>query len=303
MDKLSFIKDHIDQINKSITKFKNQYFKKGQTNYTPFESFEDLKSFLADRLHTLDESHKAKLWEELKTEAFVKARIKDIAIDHLLYHSDLEKYYLSQLSIKLIDRMNSGNYDTLINSFIDHLEVQADDLGFKMIKSDFKKVFNNSLHFMLQRGFPENIENLNHGIMTANAGDSHQFLFLSRAILAGFECSNVDVRSSRYDAVIDYNNKLYKIQVKGISSGTSSVSFRDRARGGQGIDHNHERNKGKLITSKDCDVYAAVMKDVGIVYLIPMKWVDSVGKEQIKLRDLKEYKENWRIFDQLQGIN
>ena len=72
-------------------------------------------------------------------------------------------------------------------------------------------------------------------------------LYTSRAILAGYNCSNVDVRSSRYDAVIDYKGMIFKVQVKGISG--STVSFKDRDRGGRGIDTHNDRNIGKRITS------------------------------------------------------
>lgn len=155
--------------------------------------------------------------------------------------------------------------------------------------------------FISTNGFVTNILNINSGVMTANAGDSAQFLFLARAILAGYNCSNVDVRSSRYDAVIDYKGKLLRIQIKGVS--TNSVSFKDRDRGGQGIDHKHERNIGKRITSKDCDIYVAVDKQVGYCYIIPMKdKIDPLPENQIKsikLYELIEFKENWSIINKL----
>lgn len=75
---------------------------------------------------------------------------------------------------------------------------------------------------------------------------------------AGFNASSVDVRSSRYDAIVDYNGTLLRIQIKGITGGL--ISFKDRDRGGQGIDYKHQSNQGKRITSKDCDIYAAVDK-------------------------------------------
>ena len=126
-------------------------------------------------------------------------------------------------------------------------------------------------------------------------------MFLARAILAGYNCSNVDVRSSRYDAVIDYNGKLLRIQIKGVSS--DAISFKDRDRGGQGIDHTHERNKGERITSKDCDIYVAVDKDVGLCYIIPMKdKIDPMKFEdikRIKLSDLDEFRENWTVINEV----
>jgi hypothetical protein len=111
----------------------------------------------------------------------------------------------------------------------------------------------------------------------------------------------VDVRSSRYDAIIDYNSILLRIQIKGISS-NNIISFFDRDRGGQGIDHNHKRNKGKRITSKDCDIYVAVDKQVGICYIIPMSFADNLDDNKavnIKLDDLLVYLENWEIIKNL----
>lgn len=136
--------------------------------------------------------------------------------------------------------------------------------------------------------------------MTANAGDSAQFLFIARAILAGFNASNVDVRSSRYDAIVDYENILLRIQVKGISSG--NISFKDRDRGGQGIDHKHDRNKGKRITGKDCDIYVAVDKQVGICYIVPMSYADTLSDSEcinVNLKQLEKYKENWGIIKEV----
>lgn len=137
-----------------------------------------------------------------------------------------------------------------------------------LLKSTEKSVF-----LLLKNGFSTNRTNINSGIMTANAGDSAQFLFISRAILAGYNCSNVDVRSSRYDAVIDYEGDIFKVQVKGISGNT--ISFKDRDRGGIGIDSKNKHNIGKIITKDDCDIYVAVDKQVGICYIIPMNEIDK----------------------------
>lgn len=124
---------------------------------------------------------------------------------------------------------------------------------------------------------------------------------MARAILAGFNASSVDVRSSRYDAIVDYENVLLRIQIKGISSG-EIISFKDRARGGQGIDYRHERNQGKRITKQDCDIYVAVDKQVGICYLIPMEFADNLSDEEcskVKLNQVEKYKENWDIVKEV----
>ena len=164
-----------------------------------------------------------------------------------------------------------------------------------------KKIIEKALYIATTNGFSTNINHIESGVMTANAGDSAEFIFVARAILAGFNCSSVDVRSSRYDAIIDFNDILLRVQIKGISTG-NMISFKDRDRGGQGIDHTHERNIGKRITSKDCDIYVAVDKQVGICYIIPMKWADTLSDEEcknIKLSQIEQYKENWEMVKRL----
>ena len=95
---------------------------------------------------------------------------------------------------------------------------------FKFIQNKLAKILEKSLFIASIDGFSTNLNNINSGIMTTNAGDSAEFLFIARAILAGFNASVVDVRSSRYDAIVDFENTLLRIQIKGISSG-ETISF------------------------------------------------------------------------------
>lgn len=197
------------------------------------------------------------------------------------------------------------NLNELSKINIEEIEKSLDDETlkneFKFIKTDLKKIIEKSLYIAMTNGFSSNINQIESGVMTANAGDSAEFIFVARAILAGFNCSSVDVRSSRYDAIIDFNDKLLRVQIKGISSG-NNISFKDRDRGGQGIDHKHERNVGQRITSKDCDIYVAVDKQVGICYIIPMSWADKLDEDKcktVKLSDVVNYKENWNIIKEM----
>ena len=153
-------------------------------------------------------------------------------------------------------------------------------------------------------GFSSDIQNTEMGLRVANEGDASQFLFLARAIAAGFNCSNVDVRSSRYDAIIDVNSELLKIQIKGTEG--DAISFWDRDRGGQGIDNTHERNRGQRITSIDCDLYVAVDKQIGICYIIPMSWADKLSDDEskrVKVSKLEEFRENWANISSFKKTN
>mgnify|MGYP004642216135 CR=1 FL=1 len=73
-------------------------------------------------------------------------------------------------------------------------------------------------------------------------------------------------------------------------------------RGGQGIDHTHERNRGKRITRADCDIYVAVDKQVGICYLIPMSFADTLSDDEcnkVRLEQVQNFKENWEIIKEV----
>jgi hypothetical protein len=201
--------------------------------------------------------------DELKDNSYKKNSIKSIATKYDLSEAELKRYYQTKF---FNDIAQVVNLDELSNINVDEIEKSLEDETlkneFKFIKTDLKKIIEKSLYIAMTNGFSTNINQIESGVMTANAGDSAEFIFVARAILAGFNCSSVDVRSSRYDAIIDYNDKLLRVQIKGISSG-NNISFKDRDRGGQGIDHTHERNIGQRITSKECDIYVAVDKQVG----------------------------------------
>ncbi|MFZ4929132.1 hypothetical protein [Chryseobacterium sp. Mn2064] len=231
---------------------------------------------------------------------FVKARITNIANRHFILKSDLQNYYDANLQASISSEVDKQGF---IDNAVNYIrQSMANSHHYKYTITSLRKIMEKQYDFIFSNGFPTNIQNIDSGVMTANAGDSAQFLFLARAILAGFNCSNVDVRSSKYDAVIDYNNILLRIQIKGASGNT--ISFKDRDRGGQGIDYQHERNRGQRITAEHCDIYAAVDKQVGICYIIPMTYVETIPDNQItsvSLTSLEEYKENWNIIAEVAG--
>jgi len=232
--------------------------------------------------------------DELKKCGFKKKCIKDIAKKYDLKESELKRFFKDIATKVDLSNLAEINLEK-IKSYLDD-EILLKE--FEFIKTDLNKILQKSLYIALNNGWITNINQIDSGIMTANAGDSAEFIFVARAILAGFNASSVDVRSSRYDAIVDYKGKLLRIQVKGISTG-NTISFKDRDRGGQGIDYHHEKNRGKRITSKDCDIYVAVDKQVGICYIIPMSWADRLSDEECKsvnISKITQFKENWEIL-------
>lgn len=290
-----FVQDNIVLINNRISEFKSKTCKELELNFdrTAIQQFLH-KKFASDLSE--DDSLGESLLEEFENVGYSKIHIVDIAIKYGIYHADLERFYNQHV----FNELSLININTLSQKTVNEIvEVAGYDANKKKyVRSIISPIIKKSLFMALRNGFTFNINDIESGVMTANAGDSAQFMFVSRAILAGYNCSNVDVRSSRYDAVIDQHGKLFRVQVKGISN-ESSLSFKDRDRGGKGIDASHERNKGKRITSKDCDIYVAVDKQTGICYIIPISQVEEWNVDSISVNKVQQYKENWAIIDQL----
>ena len=290
-----YVRDNIEEINNGINQFKID--PNNNPNQAIFSNLE-IKQYLKEKLISELATEREALVLEFESHNFVKARIKDIANAHVYYHKDLEGVLESIVFGELKDEYSDIMVQAVVNAIFDSSSISERRKRF--LNASISAITKKSLYMLLQNGFLVNLNNIESGVMTANAGDSAQFLFVSRAILAGFNCSNVDVRSSRYDAVIDFKSKIFRVQVKGISGNT--VSFKDRDRGGQGIDTHHERNIGKRITSEDCDIYVAVDKQVGMCYIIPMKDIDPWDDddiESVNVSQLEEYRENWNIISEL----
>ena len=267
-------------------------------NISRFDNKDEIIRYLKKKFDTLTNFEKEQLWEDFKNENFIKSRIPKIAIEKVLYKKHVEDYLESKMLNIIKEKCNESSYDSLSEvmseSLLAELDFSLDKKETKILKKRLSKSIISLFPLILSDGFSTNLSSVDTGTMTSNAGDSAQFLFIARAILAGFDSSNVDVRTSRYDAIVGYKGKTFRVQVKGISGNT--IYFKDRARGGQGIDYTHERNKGRRITKEDCDIYAAVNKKNGVVYLIPIEVVEQ-SKEKVSTNEMKKYLENWSIFD------
>lgn len=155
-----------------------------------------------------------------------------------------------------------------------------------------------SFHFPAKIKLTQKIENLlEQGVDKSFYYTSHKYYPQLKKDMQSKET----LYQWRRHYVRENKNKLCPTLTANMGTG-GLISFKDRDRGGQGIDYKHQSNQGKRITSKDCDIYAAVDKQVGICYLIPMSFADSFDDEKcakVKLEQIKKYKENWDIIKQI----
>lgn len=284
-----FVKKNIKAFNEKPSSFKNKQFNDTQ-----------IKDYLRRRFieKCSDVKFKEKILKNFEKLDYKRNEITEIANKECLYKNDVVHFIEAQIFLDIFKKLD---LQELKDKSLEYIKEVSNDKQFNFIKTKLAKILEKALFLASIDGFSTNLLHINSGVMTANAGDSAEFLFVARAILAGFNASSVDVRSSRYDAIVDYNSTLLRIQIKGISQG-GIISFRDRDRGGQGIDYKHETNRGKRITSEDCDIYVAMDKQMGICYLIPMSFADKFDDEKctkIKLEEIEQYKENWEVIKEV----
>ena len=307
-----FVRDNIEEYNNCHGNFSAKKLKleiQNQLGLDEEAEFTDseIGIYLAEKLRELLNNVGRKNAFDLRLNALTGSKgeidsdILSIANAEILSFSDLKKYYEAIIMQRIqVTYVTSKKFKTDVLKRVLAYNVYATAMykstqsQIDYIKSDLRCSIEKALYLVLANGFINKRIDVNTGTKVANEGDSAQFLFLARAVLAGYTCSNVDVRSARYDAVIDYEGHLLRVQIKGISG--PSIYLRDRDRGGAGIDPTARRNRGRVISSNDADLYVAVDKQFGICYIIPTvdidTWVAS-GKKTVAISRLDRYKENW----------
>jgi hypothetical protein len=245
-------------------------------------------------------SLKAQIIEEFRSHLKENKRgnknnlIRFLATKHKLYKGHLEKKLGSWLFECLCNQIETEPIFFDKNVWPAFETIFTSDKSLAHVRNSFKKILASSIHLATRGGFLANFSENEAGIQDANEGDASQFLFLGRAIMSGLNCSNVDVRSSKYDAILDREGKLTRIQIKGFSDG--KISFFSRPRGGQGIDSTHARNLAARVSSKDCDFFSAVDKLTGICYNIPISYIEKLPDKKAKscsAGELAKFKEKW----------
>lgn len=317
-----FILDNLQEFNESNKPFE---FNKIREEYKAL-GFSDadvisatmMRQALIENYRSLlrDDERKERFEEELKsisetTISKAKDEFKKIALKYQLNAKHVEAHYIEMIKTAVI----SGFYkcqdkwknDTLklLLGFANSLFESNNQLPGKIVKGGYENSISQIEYWLLNMGFSQNITNEVKGQDIANQGDSAQFIFVGRAILAGFNCSNVDVRSSSYDAIISTPNSngkasnLKTVQIKGIASG-KSLSLLKRPRGGSGSDSTSGRNVAKPLSPEDADLLVAVDKQFGTCFIIPMDDVEyriNNGCTEIPWNELeKHYKERWETI-------
>ena len=228
---------------------------------------------------------------------FKKTKILDIANKYMIKESEAKKLLMREMFKKLHNQVDQKKLNEHILDYFDKNSF-PDSKGLSFIKNNLTKDVEQFTPYILRDGFDQDFTGLEIGIKSSNEGDGAEHLFIAKAMIAGFNCSVVDIGSSKYDVVIeDKNGDLLKVQVKSFGKdGTFSRKGRDR--GGQGIDSSNPSNKGVLVTSDNCDIFVAVNKSNGEIFIFSKNEIDNLPETSMKRSDYLDNWENWAKINQ-----
>lgn len=144
----------------------------------------------------------------------------------------------------------------------------------------------------------KNIAGVPDGSYRSLNGAADENVFIGKATKAGFCLFFKAWRDMPYDAVLDYEGILFRVEVKGASQNKSGTAKFDVTRGGRsGKQINRSTpSRSRLINRDDCDFVVGVNSDNGDCYIIPTDFIEIVGRENISTKTVAAFKEQWKLF-------
>lgn len=139
-----------------------------------------------------------------------------------------------------------------------------------------------------------NIGAMPAGSFRSIAGYASESLVVGRAMLCGYIIFIKAWRDSKYDAVLDANGNLFRIEIKGTSTG-SDISTSSGGRSGEQISRK-VKSRERPLSKIDCDWLIATTSMDSHCWVVPIELIEILGVKTIKLQHLERYKEKWSIF-------
>ncbi|MBM3203610.1 hypothetical protein FJZ55_06880 [Candidatus Woesearchaeota archaeon] len=143
-------------------------------------------------------------------------------------------------------------------------------------------------------GKTRNIAKLPEGSYRSVAGYAGESLVVGRALLCGFNLFFKAWRDSKYDAVLDAEDVLYRIEIKQ-TLGSTHISVSSGGRSGEQISREVE-SRERPISTDDCDFLIATQSTTGLCWVIPAELIEILELKQINIKAISAFEEKWSVF-------
>lgn len=139
-----------------------------------------------------------------------------------------------------------------------------------------------------------NIAGTPAGSFRSIAGYASESLVVGRALLCGYVLFVKAWRDAKYDAVLDANGSLFRIEIKG-TSGDKNISTSSGGRSGEQISR-EAASRQKPLSVEDCDWLIATTSMDSVCWVMPIEFIDILQVETISIANLDTFKEKWGVF-------
>lgn len=139
-----------------------------------------------------------------------------------------------------------------------------------------------------------NIGKMPPGSFRSIAGYASESLVVGRAMLCGYILFVKAWRDSKYDAVLDANGSLFRIEIKG-TAGDSSISTSSGGRAGEQISRDVE-SRERPLSKVDCDWLIATTSMDSHCWVMPVEIIEILEVKSIPINSLQLFKEKWGVF-------
>lgn len=126
-------------------------------------------------------------------------------------------------------------------------------------------------------------------------GYAAESLVIGRALLCGYNLFFKAWRDSPYDAVLDYQSVLFRVEIKGTTD-FKSLSLTGGGRSGKQISRKAQ-SRERVVTKKDCEFLIGTTSLNGDCYIIPSEVLQILNRKTLSLNALIYFKEKWKIFN------
>ncbi|MDH5717900.1 MAG: hypothetical protein OEZ22_09710 [Spirochaetia bacterium] len=116
---------------------------------------------------------------------------------------------------------------------------------------------------------------------------------IGRALQCGYNLFFKAWRDSAYDAVLDFDGVLFRIEIKG--SSTSSFAVTGGGRAGAQIDRTGP-DREHILRKEDCDILLAISGKTGHCYIIPVEILEIFGQKSVSFTKIEIFKEKWQVI-------
>ena len=140
----------------------------------------------------------------------------------------------------------------------------------------------------------KNLTGVEKGKFRSIAGYAGESIAIGRALLCGYNLFFKAWRDAKYDAVLDYEGVLFRIEIKQTAT-TERISVTSGGRSGKQIDRSAQ-SREKVLSTADCDFLIGVQVLSGACWIVPIELVEIFEKKSLRFDSIEPFSECWNLF-------